>query len=115
MSTYMNDLRTLPLLFTYLTTLARYDLTYEVRDRARFLKGLLSSAGVGMMKEGTDARLRLSQEDFANGVQVDDLAEEKEEGNQEEERTMTAEQVRVVLFEEKDGLSFNSSGKILYL
>lgn len=115
MSTLTNHLRILSLLFIYLTTLARYDLTYEVRDRARYLKGLLSSAGVGIVKEGTEARMRLSDEDFSRGVQVEEVLEEKEERNQEEERTMTAEQVRVVLFEGKDGLTCNSSGKILCL
>lgn len=111
LSTLTNHLRTLSLLFDYLTALARYDLTYEVRDRARYLKGLLSSAGVGIVKEGTDTRMRLSDEDFAKGVQVEDLVEEKHGENLEDERTMTVEQVRVILFDGKDELSCNNSGK----
>lgn len=89
-------LRALALLFTYLTTLARYDLTYEVRDRSRFLKGLLSSAGVGVVRE--EARLGLSEEDFVKGVQL-----EEQVGGEVEERTMTGEQVRAVLFDGKEG------------
>jgi AP-3 complex subunit beta len=98
LSSSSTQLRTLSLLFTYMTTLARYDLTYEVRDRARFLKGLLASAGIGLTGEGEGARLTLSAEDFAKGVEVDD------QGVVEvEERTMSSERVRRTLFEGKTG------------
>ncbi|ORY50688.1 Clathrin/coatomer adaptor, adaptin-like protein [Leucosporidium creatinivorum] len=59
-------LRTLSLLFTYLTTLARYDLIYEVRDRARFLKGLVAAAGIGQGQ--ATAKMGLGEEEFRRGL-----------------------------------------------
>lgn len=93
------NLRPLALLFTYLTTLARYDLDYGVRDRARFLKGLLGSAGVGVVKAQEGARLQMSEDDFRRGVQVEHLGG----GTEEEvgENTLTAGQVWSVLFQGK--------------
>ncbi|KAI5474955.1 AP-3 complex subunit beta-2 [Pseudohyphozyma bogoriensis] len=89
------NLRPLALLFSYLTTLARYDLAYKVRDRARFLKGLLASGGVGVIgNEG--ARVGLGEEEFKRGVEF-----ESGIGEEDEERTMKGEQVRKVLFEGK--------------
>lgn len=91
-------LRELSLLFTYLTTLARYDATYEVRDRARFLRGLLSSAGVGVMTEG--ARVELEEEDFRRGV----AAEEQGGTVPQAQGGLTAQQVRKILFDGKNTL-----------
>lgn len=94
-------LRTLSLLFTYLTTLARYDLTYEVRDRARFLKGLLAAAGVGQGQ--AIAKMGLGEEEFRRGVQVEeyDGGASTAGESETEERSLTSEQVRKVLFEGK--------------
>lgn len=79
-SSLTSYLRPLFLLFSYLTTLARYDLIYEVRDRSRFLEGLLRSAGIGA-GGGLDGR-------------------EMEEGMDclERGRTLRVDQVREVLF-----------------
>lgn len=93
-------------------TLARYDLVYQVRDRARFLKGLLSSGGVGLLREGQQAKLGLSEEDFRKGVMVEDLAGDIGgidliDGS---ERTMTSEQVRKVLFEGKEAVMEDATG-----
>ncbi|GAA5864433.1 hypothetical protein JCM8547_005818 [Rhodosporidiobolus lusitaniae] len=100
--------RPLSLLFDYLALLARYDLDYEVRDRARFLSGLLSSGGVG--KKGGEgegeAKVVLEEEQFRRGVQVEDLTGgEGENGMQEGEKEgqrLTGEQVKRVLFEGKE-------------
>ncbi|GAA5995986.1 uncharacterized protein JCM10292_004872 [Rhodotorula paludigena] len=104
------QLRPLALLFNYLALLARYDLAYEVRDRARFLAGLVQSGGIGRAKTGSqgerggEAKVMLSEDDFARGVSVEDLAGERREGSEgdEERQTMTGEQVRQVLFDGKD-------------
>ncbi|GAA6038326.1 hypothetical protein JCM8097_003945 [Rhodosporidiobolus ruineniae] len=98
-------LRPLALLFDYLALLARYDVDYEVRDRARFLAGLVAAGGVGRKKdggEGEGARVGLDEEAFRRGVQVEELTGGGEkEGQKDEEQRMTAEQVRQVLFEGK--------------
>jgi hypothetical protein len=98
-------LRPLFLLFDYLALLARYDLDYEVRDRARFLAGLVGSAGIGQSKEREDeAKVMLQEEEFKRGVMVEDLTgggekdSEKEGG---EMQRLTGEQVKRVLFEGK--------------
>ncbi|GAA5901016.1 hypothetical protein JCM6882_006002 [Rhodosporidiobolus microsporus] len=102
------SLRPLSLLFNYLALLARYDLDYQVRDRARFLAGLVSSAGVGKAKDGEEegeARLMLQEEEFRRGVAVEDMTGggggegEKAEA---ERQSMTGEQVKRVLFEGKE-------------
>ncbi|GAA5959599.1 hypothetical protein JCM21900_002950 [Sporobolomyces salmonicolor] len=102
LSALMPYLRPLSLLFDYLTTLSRYDLAYEVRDRARFLRGLIQSAKIG--KEGAQAGtgLVLGEDEFRRGVTVEELGggegtPEREEGRQ----SLTGEQVRQVLFEGK--------------
>jgi AP-3 complex subunit beta len=103
-------LRTLSLLFTYLTTLARYDLIYEVRDRARFLKGLVAAAGIGQGQ--ATAKMGLGEEEFRRGVQVEEYdggAGAAEKVEEEEVRSLTGEQVRKVLFEGK--LMEDSSGE----
>jgi AP-3 complex subunit beta len=98
-------LRPLSLLFDYLALLARYDLDYEVRDRARFLAGLVGSAGIGQSKEREDeAKVMLQEEEFKRGVMVEDLTGggekvgEKEGGDMQR---LTGEQVKRVLFEGK--------------
>ncbi|BGO94399.1 hypothetical protein NBRC10512_002097 [Rhodotorula toruloides] len=110
-------LRPLSLLFDYLALIARYDLAYEVRDRARFLAGLVASGGIGQGKgrgsEGEGAKVMLGEEEFRQGLQVEDLTGSAG-GNGEEEaaekQSLTAEQVRKVLFEGKtfDGFSHRS-------
>lgn len=116
----MTHLRPLALLFDYLTLLARYDLAYEVRDRARFLAGLIQSGGIGKLKRedggaaearGQDgSRMMLEEENFRKGVMVEDLAGEngQQNGNEgdegddaSEKQSLTSEQVRAVLFEGK--------------
>lgn len=89
-------LRPLTLLFNYLTTLARYDLAYEVRDRARFLSGLLRSAGIGI--GGPGSKLGMDEEEFKKGVQAEDVGDVMDA---DEGRTMMAEHARRVLFEGK--------------
>ncbi|GAA5860737.1 hypothetical protein JCM1840_001947 [Sporobolomyces johnsonii] len=102
LSTLTPHLRPLSLLFDFLTTLARYDLSYEVRDRARFLRGLIQSAEIG--KEGGQggAGLMLGEEEFRKGVTLEELGggEGKSEG-EEGRQSLTGEQVRQVLFEGK--------------
>ncbi|KAK4695535.1 hypothetical protein P7C70_g8532, partial [Phenoliferia sp. Uapishka_3] len=88
-------LRVLSLLFNYLTTLARYDLAYEVRDRARFLSGLLRAAGIGG-EVGSGSRIELGEEEFKKGAEVEEDGGEKEVG-----RSMMAEHARRILFEGK--------------
>lgn len=116
-SSSLTHLRPLALLFDYLTLLARYDLAYEVRDRARFLAGLIQSGGIGKLKRedggaaearGQDgSRMMLEEEDFRRGVMVEDLAGEngQQNGNEDddasEKQSLTSEQVRAVLFEGK--------------
>ncbi|GAA5949390.1 hypothetical protein JCM3765_003393 [Sporobolomyces pararoseus] len=98
-------LRPLSLLFTYLATLARYDLAYEVRDRARFLSGLMDSAGIGKGRAeggGGEAKLMLDEEEFKRGVSVEEYASNQESGViEEEKKTLKAEDVKQVLFEGK--------------
>ncbi|KAK4046763.1 AP-3 complex subunit beta [Microbotryomycetes sp. JL201] len=65
------NLTTLSMLFTYLVTLGRYDLVYEVRDRARFLKGLVEQAQTGQAHG--EANMTLNEEDFKRGVSIEDL------------------------------------------
>ncbi|GAA6018845.1 hypothetical protein JCM8202_002255 [Rhodotorula sphaerocarpa] len=111
LSPQQTHLRPLALIFDYLTLLARYDLAYEVRDRARLLAGLIGSSGIGKGRtngaEGGDgARMMLEEDDFRKGVLVEDLAGENgaaQEREAEEKPSLTAEQVRAVLF---DGKSF---------
>lgn len=83
---------------------ARYDLAYEVRDRARFLSGLVSAGGIGRRRKdddgGAGAKVVLSAEDFARGVSLEDVGAGQDDG-EEEKQTMTGEQVRAVLFEGK--------------
>lgn len=83
---------------------ARYDLAYEVRDRARFLAGLVSAGGIGRRRKdddgGAGAKVVLSAEDFARGVSLEDVGAGQDDG-EEEKQTMTGEQVRAVLFEGK--------------
>lgn len=107
-------LRLLSLLFNYLALLARYDLAYEVRDRARFLAGLVASGGIGKGKgrdeEGESAKVMLGEEEFRQGLQVEDVTGSMGANGQEEaeeKESLTAEQVRRVLFEGKtfDGIS----------
>ncbi|KZT06124.1 uncharacterized protein LAESUDRAFT_813041 [Laetiporus sulphureus 93-53] len=72
--------RTLDLLSRYVFSLARYDLNFDVRDRARMLSSLLSGVNAAVAHDGE------SYED-PGGV------------------TLRREQVRMVLFEGKLGLS----------
>ncbi|GAA5847068.1 hypothetical protein JCM9279_002675 [Rhodotorula babjevae] len=96
----------LVLLFQYVTLVARYDRAYEVRDRARFLAGLVSAGGIGRTRkggeEGEGAKVVLSAEDFARGVSLEDVGAQGANGEgaeEEEAQTMTGEQVRAVLFD----------------
>lgn len=51
---------TILLLFQYVMTLARYDLSYDIRDRARYLKGLVGLYDKnGNVKDGASANLTL--------------------------------------------------------
>ncbi|GAA5993961.1 hypothetical protein JCM5350_008340 [Sporobolomyces pararoseus] len=104
-------LRPLSLLFTYLATLARYDLAYEVRDRARFLSGLMDSAGIGKGRAeghgGGEAKLMLDEEEFKRGVSVEEYTSNQGSVELEgEKRTLKAEDVKRVLFE---GKTFDSN------
>lgn len=95
------NLRVLSQLFNYLMTLARYDTTYEVRDRARFLKGLL---GAGQIGQGhPSARIGLGEDDFKRGVQVEDLTGSSGGTGEDrvESRSLSSKQIRSVLFDGK--------------
>ena len=109
----------LVLLFQYVALVARYDRAYEVRDRARFLAGLVSAGGIGRRRkggegdegEGEGAKVVLSAEDFARGVSLEDVGAAGANGGSggaegEEAQTMTGEQVRAVLF---DGKAFEAA------
>lgn len=110
----------LVLLFQYVALVARYDRAYEVRDRARFLAGLVSAGGIGRRRkggegdegEGEGAKVVLSAEDFARGVSLEDVGAAGANGGsggeegEEEAQTMTGEQVRAVLF---DGKAFEAA------
>lgn len=82
-----------------------------MRDRARFLKGLLNAAGIGGVG-ATKARLELGEEEFRKGVQVEEFGGEgggeEGEGEEGEKRTLTGDQVKTVLFE---GKSVNDGGE----
>jgi hypothetical protein len=100
--------RPLVLLFRYISTLARYDLDYEVRDRARFVKGLLASGGIGEGSKGADMVMDVA--DFNRGETVGE--EEDGEGEDEIVRTLTGDQVRDTLFAASKGtLAGGGSGK----
>lgn len=94
-------LRPLAQLFTYICTVARYDLAYGVRDRARFLQGLLASGGVGVLRAQEGARLELGEDDFRRGVEVEQLGGGASQEQGGEEQTLTAEAVWKVLFQGK--------------
>jgi hypothetical protein len=89
--------RPLVLLFRYITTLARYDLNYEVRDRARFIKGLLDSGGISEGPKGADIVMDVA--DFNRGENVED--EEDAGGDDEVNKTLTGDQIRDTLFASK--------------
>lgn len=97
LSPLLPNLRTLSLLFGYLATLARYDVVYEVRDRARFLKGLIDSSGI--VQGQPQAKLALDEDDFRRGVIVDE--QNDIEGGGDSQHSMTSEHVRHVLFDGK--------------
>lgn len=90
-----SHIRVLTLLFQYILTLARYDLDYAVRDRARFLKGLLSSAGIGA-ETGHVADV----DSFNKGEEV-----EADTSNQEERKLFTVQQVKALLLESRGSAS----------
>jgi len=55
--------KTINLLFQYVLNMARYDLSYNVRDRARFLKGLV----YGQQKAGQE-NVELDSSENENGL-----------------------------------------------
>lgn len=76
----------LTLLFEYTIALARYDLEYPVRDRARFLRGLITGAGL----MASEAASQIDMQSFASGEQVE---------APEQTTFFTIPQVKVLLFE----------------
>lgn len=73
-----------------------------MRDRARFLKGLVAAAGIGQGQ--ATAKIGLGEDEFRRGVQVEEFDGGVGAGGKAEEekvRSMTGEQVRKVLFEGK--------------
>lgn len=93
----LTHLQVLTLLFHYVMALARYDLEYAVRDRARFLKGLLASAGIGM----GEAEKRLDTDSFNRGEEV----ERDEPEPEEQRRVFTPQQVRALLHQSRGSAS----------
>ena len=89
-----SHIRVLTLLFQYTLTLARYDLDYAVRDRARFLKGLLSSAGIG-----TESSQVADVDSFNKGeeIETDEPAQVR--------RLFTVQQVKALLLESRGSAS----------
>ncbi|KAG0148799.1 hypothetical protein CROQUDRAFT_60083 [Cronartium quercuum f. sp. fusiforme G11] len=63
-----NQKRTYQLGFDHVMRLARYDTDYDVRDRARYLLGLIKSSGLALNDEEVDGRLEISN-DGSGGVQ----------------------------------------------
>ena len=90
--------RTLGLLARYAFSLARYDLNYDVRDRARMLHALLSGIVPSLRLEGTNG-----SEDGADEDQED--AHGARGGV-----VLRREQIRVVLFEGKAGVVESDGG-----
>lgn len=80
-------LRPLTLLFEYSITLARYDLDYPIRDRARFLRGLIT--GAGLMSDSSS----MDMISFTRGEAVE---------KPEEAQFFNVPQVKVLLFEASD-------------
>ena len=102
-------LRTFSLLFNYLSTLARYDTTYEVRDRARFLSGLLRASGVSLEVAG-GAKLAMDEDDFKKGVGSEGGAYDEPVG-----RSMMAEHARRILFDGKKDADLGGDRSSLFL
>ncbi|KAM0791866.1 hypothetical protein ACM66B_004123 [Microbotryomycetes sp. NB124-2] len=97
-SSFQPNLTTLTMLFTYITTLARYDLVYEVRDRARFLKGLVDSAQLG--QGHASASLTLDEEDFKRGVSFEEFGGSSE-SKSVKQGGLNARELKRILFEGK--------------
>lgn len=80
--------------FRYVVTLARYDESYAVRDRARFIAGLVAAAGLG----AEETKVTLHADAFARG---EDLVQE--DGIDTAKPKVTVEEVRRILFDRKSG------------
>lgn len=88
--------------FKYVTTLARYDEDYAVRDRARFISGLVAAAGIGI----EEAKVTLHADAFARG---DDLIDTEQADVDVARPKLTVEDVRQILFDRKAGPSTDAS------
>lgn len=110
--------RVASLLFEYVATVARYDLSYEVRDRARFLTGLLDSSTEIRRRRGQGhATVMLDEEQFKRGVSVEEFTGSEEGDNKDRQggeddddketssTTLRTRDVRKILFE---GKTYNS-------
>ncbi|GAA95285.1 uncharacterized protein L969DRAFT_15241 [Mixia osmundae IAM 14324] len=80
-------------LVQYVIALSRYDLSYQVRDRARFMLGLLTSAG---LIDTTSAAEK--QSSFAQGLLIEDEAEAEAAADP----PLSIERVCDILFKEHD-------------
>lgn len=83
----------LTLLLEYVCTLARYDLDYNVRDRARFVKGVVSAARIGA-QENQQSRL----EDVEGFNRGEEAASAEGSAASDSEPLLTVEQVYRILF-----------------
>lgn len=99
-----NVLRSVGLLQSYILQLARYDTVYDVRDRARFCKGLLAGlelpASTGEAgKSGADVE---ESPENANALTTGpEITQEDEEETQVSGVRLRREQVLLILFEGK--------------
>lgn len=95
--------KTVSLLFQYVLNMARYDLDYGVRDRARFLRALVygkQKVALATVDQGSD------EIDNENGQQEDDTTEhdaQDDEGGFEytEKELNLSDHIKAILLSEK--------------
>ncbi|KAK4046976.1 AP-3 complex subunit beta [Microbotryomycetes sp. JL221] len=107
-STTDSIVNVLSMLFSYITTLARYDSIYEVRDRSRFLKSLIEQTHLNQdsnltLKQHDTSQLMLNEEQFKKGVSVEELGggELNQIKQINEETSLTLEQLETILYQGK--------------
>ena len=95
--------RNLLLLFQHVSSLARYDAIYEVRDRSRFLQSLLASGGIGTVtSDSMTSTSTMGLAEFSRGEEATSASNLHINGNGDDDqarRTLTGEQVRSVMFD----------------
>ncbi|KAI1320022.1 AP-3 complex subunit beta-2 [Mortierella claussenii] len=97
--------KTINLLFQYVLNMARYDLDYNVRDRARFLRALVYSATQGTVATSVDQDLEEQEngdaEEHSNGQHLD-RDNDDTSGFEYSEKTLNlSDHVKAILLSEK--------------